>query len=225
MPTVVTVLTVDEAGAAAPRSDRSQERHRPGAYDGPVPRPGATPATGRRLRGVLAGVVCALGAAAAHAAAGGTVDPGALLLAAGCSAGLGWWLLERTPDSLRTLALALLAQLVWHGAFMAAHDAPTSGHGHGHGEAAQVEPLLMLLTHLLAAGLSAGVAFGAERELVSLAGWLVGLVLPVLALAAITPAPATSAHSRRPTSWRLPVSAAFDPALPTRAPPSVVLAA
>lgn len=111
--------------------------------------------------------MCGAGAVLAHAAVGGSVDPLAAVLALVASVVLGRLLLRGPVDGAQTFALALAAQVVWHGAFLL-----TSAPGPAH------SALGMLLTHLLAAALTTVVALGVERELVLAACRRIGLVLP-----------------------------------------------
>ncbi|WP_157210181.1 hypothetical protein [Nocardioides aequoreus] len=118
-------------------------------------------------RGPAAGAVCAAGAVLAHAAAGGSVDPLAAVLALVASALLGRLLLRGPVDGAQTFALALVAQVFWHGAFLL-----TAAPGPAHSAAG------MLLTHVVAAALTTVAALGVERELVLAACRRIGLVLP-----------------------------------------------
>lgn len=132
------------------------------------PRPSAPAPLPYAARGPAAGAVCAAGAVLAHAAAGGSVDPLAALLALVASALLGRLLLRGPVDGTQTFALALVAQVVWHGAFLLT-AAPAPAHS----------AVGMLLTHVAAAALTTVAALGVERELVLAACRRMGLVLPV----------------------------------------------
>lgn len=147
----------------------------------------------------------------AHASAGGDVTALAALGTLVLSVGLAPLLLDRSVDPARTLALSLVAQVVWHGAFMA-----TAGHG---AMAHHVDTTTMAVHHLLAAAVAAAVAAGCERTLADALDWLVGVVVPRAARPVALPVrprllPAYAAL------LRVPDSGPHDPARPLRAPPS-----
>lgn len=144
---------------------------------------------------------------AAHVSAGGTVGPAAAALALVVSTVLGPVLLDRRVDPARTLALALVAQVVWHVAFML-----TSPLGH------HTELAAMAGHHVVAAAVATVVAVGAERTLADAVAWLVGVALPVVVRAVALPSPARPAPAYAALA-RVPADEPHDPARPLRAPP------
>ncbi|WP_460836258.1 hypothetical protein [Nocardioides marmoraquaticus] len=165
-----------------------------------------------RVRAGLAGAVCATAAVAAHVTAGGEVTTVAAALTLLTSVGLAPLLLDRAIDPARTLALCLVAQVVWHAGFVLSAPAAMAHMSH------HVDTTTMAAHHLLAAGLGTVVAVGYERCFARAADWLAGILLPrpVTALRPPTPHRAAPAYA---ALARVPDDDVHDPARPLRAPP------
>lgn len=129
--------------------------------------------------GVVGLVVCGT-AAVAHTAAGGTVDPRALLGLAAVVSAVALVLTGRELAPGQVLGLMLLGQGAMH---VTSHDATMAGWP------------LMLVTHLVATGASLWLATRAESWLVDLAERLVGRVRGPVVLA--IPTIATVGSTRR----------------------------
>lgn len=186
-------------------------------YDPRVPTAQATIAGPARrapgLRSGLAGLTCAVGAMTAHQTAGGDVTALAALLTLVSSIGLAPVLLGRAVDPARTLALSLVAQVVWHAAFTTGAAPGAMGH--------HVDTSVMAVHHVVAALVVAGVATGLERTLARALDWLLGVVLPTLARTAALPV-APRAVPAPAALARVPDGTPHDPSRPLRAPPSVL---
>lgn len=146
----------------------------------------------------------------AHVTAGGDVTALAALATLVLSVGLAPLLLDRTVDPARTLALSLVAQVVWHAVFMA-----SAGHG---AMAHHVDTTTMAVHHLVAAAVAAAVAAGCERTLADALDWLVGVAVPRPLRAAALPVRARLMPAYA-ALVRVPDRGPHDPARPLRAPP------
>lgn len=171
----------------------------------------------RAARGPAVGAVCALGAALAHLGAGGVVTPAALALVLVVSVAAAPVVLRAGPDPAGTLALALVVQVAWHGAWTL--TAPGAA-GVTHSAAA------MLLTHLLAALASTVVALAVERELLAAAARAVGWLRPVgrrLVPALLTPSGPVRSVGAAGRPRRLVARAGSGAVCGLRAPPGGVV--
>lgn len=133
------------------------------------PRTRVTSPRAGRLRGVSAGLVCALGATGAHLWAGGEVAAPAVAVVVLVCVALGATVVRAERDPARTLAVALVAQVVWHAVWVLGSTPDPAAAGGGAGA--------MLLTHLLAALVTTVVSLGLERELAGVVVQAVGLAL------------------------------------------------
>jgi hypothetical protein len=173
--------------------------------------------SGQAARGALSGVIAGAGAWTAHALSGGDVAPlaGTAVLLASVAAGR---FLAVGGDPRRTVALALGAQGLWHLVFMASTHAAGPAPGSSDGDAT----LTMLGAHGLVAALSAALAVGLDRALVSATARLAATLVPRLivrvwrAVVVETPSPlSTEPVGPRPTAPFLVVRVLRGPPLPT----------
>lgn len=126
-------------------------------------------------RSVLAGLICWLGAIAAHGLAGGGTAPvGIALMVAPVSVALCAVIIRRVGDIAAVGSAALLTQLCWHLLLMV-----TAPHSH---EMAAPSVGTMFFAHVAVAGLTVAACLGAERALLELARDLVSCWLPPVAV-------------------------------------------
>lgn len=138
----------------------------------------AVSAQASRLRALAAGLVCAVGAMAAHGLSGGGAPGPMALVALPLSVLLTMLVVRRHHDAAALGAAALLSQGLWHVLLMAA-PAPAA-------ESGPVDlttgGLRMLVAHLLITVLTVAICRGLDRAIVGLlTDWVLRRVAPLVA--------------------------------------------
>lgn len=149
----------------------------------------------RALRGVAAAFLAAIVAATAHTLAGGGAPGPALVFAVGIlGSPFGIALVGRRPTVLRTTAVVITSQLLFHMAFAITSGADSSrlvsGHAHhvatnASGAGLVIPDTPMTVAHLLAAAVTVAVLYRGERLLQAIARG----IRSILARSGVVPPP------------------------------------
>jgi hypothetical protein len=178
---------------------------------------GARSTPPRALRAGLAAGLAVAAAVLAHAAGGGSVDPGGATWAFAALVGPAWWMARRERGWGAIALTQLGAQQFVH--VLLSNSAAHAGHG-AHGTHVLVGADVMLYAHLAAAALTgAWLRWGERRAWAAVRRFLL-VVLPL-----VVPVPAAPAVGLSCPPVPRPTGALLRHAAPRRGPPLVVPAA